>query len=227
MNEMPDGLLAPDEPSPVTVRNEDGRVAVPDRRRSRGQFHPARARPARPPGERTGAAHRLGHRHRRGVAASWRMRSMPRWCSRTIRGSSSIATARPVSETSMPEISERTPVPGNVGLSEGRKAARVREIFQPYHDRIEAELDRRRQAGRPAVLIAMHSFTPVYPGRGAALACRRAVQPRYAIRPSPDGAFEARHGARRRRQRALQRDRCVGLHHPGARRTARPASRCD
>ena len=45
---------------------------------------------------------------------------------------------------------------------EAQTAARVREIFQPYHDRIESELDRRRQAGRPAALIAMHSFTPVF-----------------------------------------------------------------
>jgi predicted N-formylglutamate amidohydrolase len=51
-----------------------------------------------------------------------------------------------------------------VGLSEGRKAARTREIFRPYHDRIETELDRRRQAGRPVALIAMHSFTPVFKG---------------------------------------------------------------
>jgi predicted N-formylglutamate amidohydrolase len=51
-------------------------------------------------------------------------------------------------ETSIAEISEFTPIPGNIGLSEGQKAARVREIFRPYHDRIKAELDRRRQAGR-------------------------------------------------------------------------------
>jgi predicted N-formylglutamate amidohydrolase len=70
----------------------------------------------------------------------------------------------PGSETSIPEISERTPVAGNIGLCEGRKAARVREIFRPYHDRIEIELDRRRQAGRPTALIAMHSFTPVFMG---------------------------------------------------------------
>ncbi|HLN09004.1 MAG TPA: N-formylglutamate amidohydrolase, partial [Xanthobacteraceae bacterium] len=38
------------------------------------------------------------------------------------------------------------------------------EIFRPYHDRIESELDRRRAAGRPAALIAMHSFTPVFMG---------------------------------------------------------------
>src|SRR5512132_2986305 len=46
----------------------------------------------------------------------------------------------PDSETSIPDVSELTPVPGNVGLSERHKAARVREIFRPYHDRIESEL---------------------------------------------------------------------------------------
>jgi predicted N-formylglutamate amidohydrolase len=70
----------------------------------------------------------------------------------------------PVTETSIPEISEFTHIPGNVGLSEEQRRARVREIFRPYHDWIETELDRRRQAGRPAALIAMHSFTPVFKG---------------------------------------------------------------
>jgi predicted N-formylglutamate amidohydrolase len=70
----------------------------------------------------------------------------------------------PGSETSISEISERTPVPGNVGLSDTQKALRVREIFQPYHGRIEAELDQRRRVGRPTALIAMHSFTPVFMG---------------------------------------------------------------
>lgn len=32
------------------------------------------------------------------------------------------------SEESIPEISERTPVPGNIGLSEGGKAARARDF---------------------------------------------------------------------------------------------------
>jgi predicted N-formylglutamate amidohydrolase len=57
-----------------------------------------------------------------------------------------------------------TPIPGNIGLSESQKIARVREIFRPYHDRIETELDRRRQAERQVALIAMHSFTPVFKG---------------------------------------------------------------
>ena len=72
-------------------------------------------------------------------------------------------------------MSELTRIPGNLGLSDGQKAARLQEIFRPYHDRIEAELDeRRRRAGRPVALVAMHSFTPVFKG-GPALACRCAL----------------------------------------------------
>jgi predicted N-formylglutamate amidohydrolase len=68
----------------------------------------------------------------------------------------------PGSETSIVELSELTTVPGNIGLSKTQIEARVREIFQPYHDTIARELDRRREAGRPTVLIAMHSFTPTF-----------------------------------------------------------------
>jgi predicted N-formylglutamate amidohydrolase len=70
----------------------------------------------------------------------------------------------PGSETSIATISELTTVPGNTGLSDSEKAAREREIFRPYHDRIEVELARRNLAGQPAVLIAMHSFTPSFKG---------------------------------------------------------------
>jgi len=66
--------------------------------------------------------------------------------------------------TSIPEISEHTPIPGNKDLSEGARTARACEIFWPYHERIEAELDRRLQTGRAAVLIALHSFAPVFKG---------------------------------------------------------------
>jgi predicted N-formylglutamate amidohydrolase len=68
----------------------------------------------------------------------------------------------PGSATSIVELSELTTVSGNIGLSKAQIEARVREIFQPYHDRIADELDRRRQAGRPTALIAVHSFTPVF-----------------------------------------------------------------
>jgi predicted N-formylglutamate amidohydrolase len=68
----------------------------------------------------------------------------------------------PGSETSITGLSELTRVPGNIGLTESHKVDRVREIFQPYHDRITTELDRRREADRPTALISMHSFTPVF-----------------------------------------------------------------
>jgi predicted N-formylglutamate amidohydrolase len=64
--------------------------------------------------------------------------------------------------TSIPDISERTAIPGNMGLDEANKAARAAEIFRPYHDRIEAELHLRLKASRPTALIALHSFTPVF-----------------------------------------------------------------
>lgn len=68
----------------------------------------------------------------------------------------------PGSPESIVGLSERTRVLGNVGLSESQKTERLREIFQPYHDRITSELDRRRDGGRTTALISMHSFTPVF-----------------------------------------------------------------
>lgn len=58
--------------------------------------------------------------------------------------------------------SEDTDVPGNVGIEAAAAAMRAREIFIPYHERIGAELDRRRDERRETVLISVHSFTPVY-----------------------------------------------------------------
>jgi predicted N-formylglutamate amidohydrolase len=68
----------------------------------------------------------------------------------------------PGAATSIPEISEVTPIPGNVGLSTAERMAREREIFRPYHDAIAAELERRREVKAPTALIALHSFTPVF-----------------------------------------------------------------
>ncbi len=58
--------------------------------------------------------------------------------------------------------SERTPIPGNQQIAPAQAAARAREIFEPYHEQIRGELDRRQAAHRPAILIAVHSFTPVF-----------------------------------------------------------------
>jgi predicted N-formylglutamate amidohydrolase len=66
--------------------------------------------------------------------------------------------------SSIVEISELTAIPGNRDLSPAEIEARRREIFEPYHRRIVAALDQRQQRGQSTVLVAMHSFTPVFKG---------------------------------------------------------------
>src|SRR5262249_14657046 len=65
---------------------------------------------------------------------------------------------------SIPAISDRTTIPGNEDLTPEARALRSRAIFDPYHDRISAVIDVRRRADRPTVLVALHSFTPIYAG---------------------------------------------------------------
>src|SRR5437016_6806088 len=66
--------------------------------------------------------------------------------------------------SSIPPISEAITIPGNELLSGEAATLRRREIFDPYHRRIGAVIDRRLHEARPTVLVALHSFTPVYAG---------------------------------------------------------------
>jgi predicted N-formylglutamate amidohydrolase len=66
--------------------------------------------------------------------------------------------------TSIPAVSELTAIPGNENVPPAERAARRRAVFLPYHDCIKKLLDRRDAAARRTVLIAMHSFTPVFKG---------------------------------------------------------------
>lgn len=59
---------------------------------------------------------------------------------------------------------EGVPVPGNQNLPVAEREARARDIFDPYHAQIRAELDRRQHAGIPCILVSVHSFTPVFLG---------------------------------------------------------------
>lgn len=70
----------------------------------------------------------------------------------------------PTAESSIAANSEDTRIPGNSGLSAHQAHARLREVFDPYHDRIDAELELRRRAGHRSVLVSVHSFTPVFNG---------------------------------------------------------------
>jgi predicted N-formylglutamate amidohydrolase len=71
---------------------------------------------------------------------------------------------RPGSLASIVKESEATPIPGNQLLPPGEAERREREIFRPYHDRIGAELELRSARNRNSVVVAMHSFTPVFHG---------------------------------------------------------------
>ena len=161
MNDASSSLLAADEPHPVTVTNEGGRspfVIVADHA---GKYLPRRL-------------HMLGlqasecERHiawdiGAGAVCGLIGDALDAVVIRQNYSRLAIDCNRmPGSETLIVELSELTAVPGNIGLSKAQMERRVREIFQPYHDRIAGELDRRRQAGRPTALIAMHSFTPVF-----------------------------------------------------------------
>jgi predicted N-formylglutamate amidohydrolase len=65
---------------------------------------------------------------------------------------------------SIPRLSEATMIPGNEALSREAVEIRRREIFDPYHQRIRQVIDQRLAEARATVLVALHSFTPVYAG---------------------------------------------------------------
>ncbi len=71
----------------------------------------------------------------------------------------------PGSASSIPTRSEYVRIAANEGLTTAAKAARVAEIFTPYHAAISTVLDQRRAAGTRTLLVSMHSFTPVYLGQ--------------------------------------------------------------
>src|SRR5580704_17502763 len=70
----------------------------------------------------------------------------------------------PGAPSSIPMISEATTIPGNEGILFDAAEARRREIFDPYHHRIEEVISARLHDHLPTVLVALHSFTPVYAG---------------------------------------------------------------
>lgn len=59
-------------------------------------------------------------------------------------------------------VSDGDIVPGNRDLDVAAKALREQEIYWPYHQAIEAQLDEYRLDGLTPALIAIHSFTPFY-----------------------------------------------------------------
>jgi len=156
-------LLDPDEPGPVTFDNEIGQSVF---------FltcdHGGRAIPRRL--DRLGLAEPDTMRHIAwdiGIAGVGRLLSPLLDATLIVQTYSRLVidcNRDPAVPSSIPEISEDTEIPGNRGLTPASRTARVEAVFRPYHDRIAVALDRRQGEGRASVLVALHSFTPVFRG---------------------------------------------------------------
>ncbi|HEV2302931.1 MAG TPA: N-formylglutamate amidohydrolase [Stellaceae bacterium] len=156
-------LIAPDEPEPVTLLHEGGGSAF-----FLACDHGGRAIPRRL--GRLGLPEPETWRHIAwdiGIAGVGRLLSKALDAALILQAYSRLVidcNRDPSVASSIPEISETTEIPGNRGLGENERAARRAAIFRPYHDTLAAALDRRAAAGRPTVLVALHSFTPVFKG---------------------------------------------------------------
>jgi predicted N-formylglutamate amidohydrolase len=158
MKRTPSPLLAADEAEPVSVRNAGGAsplLLVADHAGVASPRALGRLGVSAPEWQRHIAG--LGDRLADALDATLIRQNYSRLvidCNRPLEA-----------PTSIPEISELTPIPGNVGLTADARAERARAIFVPYHQRIEAEIESRRAAGRLAALLALHSFTPSFKGQ--------------------------------------------------------------
>ncbi len=62
-------------------------------------------------------------------------------------------------------LSDGAVVPGNAGVDGDERARRIARFHAPYHAAIDAAIDRALAAGRPPIILSIHSFTPVWRGR--------------------------------------------------------------
>ena len=161
---VPDqGLLDPDEPSPVIVENEAGSSVFFLTCDHAGRAIPRRlGRLGLPEGEL-----------RRHIAWDIGIGEVGQELSPLLDAALLLQTYSrlvidcnrdPNVPSSIPEISETTEIPGNRSLTEAERATRFDAIFRPYHETLATALDRRAGEGRASVLVALHSFTPVFKG---------------------------------------------------------------
>ena len=157
-------MLTDREPSPFTVENPDGasRIVLACDHASNRVPHTLRG---------LGLVERELHRHiawDQGAAEVTRGLSERLDATAVLSGYSRLVidcNRSPGHETSIPEISDGTPVPGNIGIGDDEREARRQALFEPYHEALDRTLDRTRERGRSPVLIAVHSFTPVMAGK--------------------------------------------------------------
>lgn len=70
----------------------------------------------------------------------------------------------PEAPDAMPVQSEIYTIPGNVGMGEDERLARIHEIYRPFETLLKSEIEARQDAGRKTIIVTIHSFTPVYKG---------------------------------------------------------------
>lgn len=70
----------------------------------------------------------------------------------------------PGAQDSIPASSDGVAIPANEGLLSADTASRAEAIFQPYQDRIAAEIEAHLARGQRTVLVSLHSFTPAMAG---------------------------------------------------------------
>ncbi len=61
-------------------------------------------------------------------------------------------------------FSEDTAIPGNTGLDQPAREARIAAVWTPFHAALDGLLGTRLAEGRPTALVTLHSFTPVWRG---------------------------------------------------------------
>ena len=61
-------------------------------------------------------------------------------------------------------LSEATRIAANENLPAAERQHRIEAYHRPYHAAIEDVLDRRQRAGQEAILVCVHSFTPIFLG---------------------------------------------------------------
>ncbi|RWA60765.1 N-formylglutamate amidohydrolase [Mesorhizobium sp.] len=72
---------------------------------------------------------------------------------------------------SIPEVSDGTKIPKNVGLSPLERKLRYEKIHEPYHLAVAAALDSLVGSDRRPFLLTIHSFTPILRHTGAQRKC--------------------------------------------------------
>jgi predicted N-formylglutamate amidohydrolase len=63
-------------------------------------------------------------------------------------------------------LSDRAVIPGNLAVDEAERTERIARYYAPYDDAIRRTVDVALATGTVPAIVAIHSFTPVWRGRG-------------------------------------------------------------